>query len=30
MERYRKLTREVAILEFDGERIASLREYWTC
>jgi ketosteroid isomerase-like protein len=25
---YRKLMREVAILEFDGDRIASLREYW--
>lgn len=24
----RKRMREVAILEFDGERIASLREYW--
>jgi hypothetical protein len=24
----RKLMREVAILEFEGERIASLREYW--
>ena len=24
----RKLMREVAILEFDGDRIASLREYW--
>ena len=26
---YRKRMREVAILELDGERIASLREYWT-
>lgn len=26
---HRKLMREVAILEFDGDRIASLREYWT-
>lgn len=25
---HRKLMREVAILEFDGDRIASLREYW--
>ena len=25
---YRKRMREVAILEFDGDRIASLREYW--
>jgi limonene-1,2-epoxide hydrolase len=25
----RKRMREVAILEFDGERVASLREYWT-
>lgn len=25
----RKLMREVAILEFDGDRIAHLREYWT-
>ncbi|MGC2655371.1 MAG: nuclear transport factor 2 family protein [Mycobacterium sp.] len=25
----RKRMREVAILEFDGEEIASLREYWT-
>lgn len=24
----RKLMREVAILEFDGDKIASLREYW--
>ncbi|EUA52298.1 snoaL-like domain protein [Mycobacterium xenopi 4042] len=24
----RKLMREVAILEFEGDRIASLREYW--
>ncbi|MFE3195409.1 nuclear transport factor 2 family protein [Nocardia sp. NPDC059240] len=24
----RKIMREVAILEFDGDRIASLREYW--
>jgi hypothetical protein len=24
----RKRMREVAILEFDGNRIASLREYW--
>ncbi|MGB3896025.1 MAG: nuclear transport factor 2 family protein, partial [Mycolicibacter sinensis] len=24
----RKRMREVAILEFDGEQIASLREYW--
>jgi hypothetical protein len=29
MESYRKLTREVAILEFAGERMASPREYWT-
>ena len=28
-ERRRKQMREVAILEFDGHRIASLREYWT-
>ncbi|HEY9304840.1 MAG TPA: nuclear transport factor 2 family protein [Mycobacterium sp.] len=26
---YRKRMREVAILELDGDRIASLREYWT-
>jgi limonene-1,2-epoxide hydrolase len=26
---HRKRMREVAILEFDGDRIASLREYWT-
>jgi ketosteroid isomerase-like protein len=25
---HRKRMREVAILEFDGDRIASLREYW--
>ncbi|HZE17939.1 MAG TPA: nuclear transport factor 2 family protein [Mycobacterium sp.] len=25
---YRKRMREVAILEFNGDRIASLREYW--
>lgn len=25
---HRKLMREVAILEFDGDKIASLREYW--
>jgi ketosteroid isomerase-like protein len=25
---HRKRIREVAILEFDGDRIASLREYW--
>ncbi|ORV13423.1 nuclear transport factor 2 family protein [Mycobacterium celatum] len=25
---HRKLMREVAILEFDGDRIQSLREYW--
>jgi hypothetical protein len=25
----RKLMREVAILEFDGDKIAGLREYWT-
>ncbi|ORV97537.1 nuclear transport factor 2 family protein [Mycobacterium kyorinense] len=25
---HRKVMREVAILEFDGDRIASLREYW--
>jgi ketosteroid isomerase-like protein len=25
----RKLMREVAILEFEGDRIAHLREYWT-
>ena len=25
---HRKLMREVAILELDGEKIASLREYW--
>ena len=25
---HRKLMREVAILEFDGDRIASLRHYW--
>jgi limonene-1,2-epoxide hydrolase len=25
---HRKLMREVAILEFDGNRIVSLREYW--
>ena len=25
---YRKRMREVAILEFEGEQIASLREYW--
>lgn len=25
---HRKRMREVAILEFDGERIAALREYW--
>ena len=25
---HRKLMREVAILELDGDRIASLREYW--
>ena len=25
---YRKRMREVAILELDGDRIASLREYW--
>jgi hypothetical protein len=25
---HRKLMREVAILEFDGDRLASLREYW--
>lgn len=30
VEAHGKLTREVAILEFDGERIASLRECWTC
>lgn len=28
VEGHRKLMREVAILEFDGDRIASLREYW--
>lgn len=28
VERVRKRMREVAILEFDGRRIASLREYW--
>ena len=26
---HRKQMREVAILEFDGDRIAHLREYWT-
>jgi ketosteroid isomerase-like protein len=26
---HRKRMREVAILEFDGDRIAGLREYWT-
>ncbi len=26
---YRKRMREVAILEFDGDRVAGLREYWT-
>ncbi len=26
---HRKLMREVAILDFDGDRIARLREYWT-
>jgi SnoaL-like domain len=26
---HRKRMREVAILEFDGDRIGSLREYWT-
>jgi ketosteroid isomerase-like protein len=26
---HRKRMREIAILEFDGDRIASLREYWT-
>ena len=26
---HRKRMREVAILECDGDRIASLREYWT-
>ncbi|MGH3633353.1 nuclear transport factor 2 family protein [Mycobacterium sp.] len=26
---HRKLVREVAILEFEGDRIAHLREYWT-
>lgn len=26
---YRKRMREVAILELDGDRVASLREYWT-
>jgi ketosteroid isomerase-like protein len=25
---YRKRMREVAILEFDGDRVAGLREYW--
>lgn len=29
VEGHRKLMREVAILEFDGDRIAHLREYWT-
>lgn len=29
VEGCRKLMREVAILEFDGARIAHLREYWT-
>ncbi|WP_084020416.1 nuclear transport factor 2 family protein [Mycobacterium avium] len=28
VERTRKRMREVAILEFDGDRIARLREYW--
>ena len=26
---HRKRVREVAILELDGDRVASLREYWT-
>jgi hypothetical protein len=26
---HRKRMREVAILELDGDRVASLREYWT-
>ena len=26
---HRKRMREVAILEFEGDRVASLREYWT-
>ncbi|MBV8180071.1 MAG: nuclear transport factor 2 family protein [Mycobacterium sp.] len=26
---YRNRMREVAILEFDGDRVAGLREYWT-
>jgi ketosteroid isomerase-like protein len=26
---HRKRMREVAILELDGNRVASLREYWT-
>jgi hypothetical protein len=29
VEGHRKRMREVAILECDGDRIASLREYWT-
>ncbi|MGH3556033.1 MAG: nuclear transport factor 2 family protein [Mycobacterium sp.] len=29
VEGQRKRMREVAILEFDGDRIASLREYWS-
>jgi ketosteroid isomerase-like protein len=29
VERVRKRMREVAILEFDGQLISSLREYWT-
>ncbi|MBS4728158.1 nuclear transport factor 2 family protein [Mycobacterium sp. SM1] len=28
VEGHRKLMREVAIMELDGDRIASLREYW--
>jgi ketosteroid isomerase-like protein len=28
LQGHRKRMREVAILEFDGDRVASLREYW--